>query len=89
MVLLYKKHDKIMLKDTGEVLTVLEDLSDKTEPGIVVKEKSELFKHSEVRPAGRTRQRRDAAIGITEPEPPVPLPVNRFHFKPIEKSRKP
>ena len=66
-----------MLKETGEVLTVLEDLSNNTEPGIVVKEKKLRFNHAEVRPAGRTRQRREAAtaIGITEPEaPPPPTP---------------
>jgi hypothetical protein len=83
---LYKKHDKIMLRETGEVLTVLEDLSDTMEPGIVVKEKKLRFKHADVRPAGRTRQRREAAaaIGITEPEAPPPPPVNRFHFEPAK-----
>ena len=72
---LYKKDDKIMLKDTGEVLTVLEDLSDRMEPGIVVQEKiGRLLLHCEVLPAGRTRQRRDAAIGITSCE----LSLNHF-----------
>jgi hypothetical protein len=82
MVRLYKRLDKIMLKDTGEVLTVLQDLSNKEKRGIVVREKPERFMHSQVRPAGRTRQQREAAaaIGVTEPEPPPPPPVNRFHF---------
>jgi hypothetical protein len=70
MVKLYKAGDKVMLKETGEVLTVLDDLSYYKEPGILVEEKvGRMFLHSEVRPAGHTRQRRDAGIGITEPEP--------------------
>ena len=85
---LYKKHDKIMLKDTGEVLTVLEDLSTHMEPGIIVQEKIGcMLLHCEVRAAGRTRQRLEAGIGITEPEPPPPLPPDRLNFEKIEATK--
>jgi len=60
---LYKEHDKIVLKETGEVFTVHADFSARVEPGIAVKEKiGRLLLHCEVRPAGRTRQRSDAAV---------------------------
>ena len=88
MVKLYKKHDKIMIKDTGEVLTVLEDLSNHMEPGIIVQEKiGRLLLHCDVRPAGHTRQRLEAAVGITEPEPPPPPPPDRLNFEKIEGSK--
>ncbi len=65
-----------MLLTTGEVLTVLDDFSkDMDEPGIIVKgEVRALLRHTEVRPAGSTRERFDAGKGITEPEAPPPPP---------------
>ena len=64
-----------MVLKTGEIFTVLSDLSDQGEPGIVVKEEScPMLWHSEVRPAGRTRERRDAGKGVTEPDNPPPTP---------------
>ena len=75
---LYKEDDKIMVLKTGEVFTVLADISEQGEPGIVVKDEScPLLWHSEVRPAGRTRERADAGKGITEPDTPPPPPGNR------------
>ena len=35
---MYRENDKIMLLETGEVLTVIKDFSDEMECGIVVKE---------------------------------------------------
>ena len=59
-----------MVKSTGEVLTVHADLSEHLEPGIIVKEKiGRLLCRCDVRPAGHTRQRREAATGITFPDP--------------------
>ena len=77
----YSQYDKIVLKDTGEVLTVLEDLGYYEAPAITVYEDiGRRIMRWEVHPAGNTRQRRDAAIGITEPEPPPPPPDNRLSF---------
>lgn len=61
VVELYQENDKVMLKETGEVFTVDTDLSNRVEPGIVVKEDiGRLLLQCEVRPAGQTRERRDA-----------------------------
>lgn len=61
MIELYQENDKIMLKETGEIFTVDADLSNRVEPGIVVKENiGRLLLHCEVRPAGQTREKRDA-----------------------------
>jgi hypothetical protein len=66
-----------MLKDTGEVLTVHEDLSAHIEPGIIVKEKiGRLVRRADVRPAGHTRQRAELAAFIVEPDAPPPPPEN-------------
>jgi hypothetical protein len=74
---LYRENDKIMFLETGEVFTVHEDLSFHMEPGIIVKEKiGRLLMHCEVRPAGHTRQRRDLAQWIVEPDAPPPPPEN-------------
>ena len=72
---MYREDDKIMLLATGEVLTVIADLSEFFERGIVVKENiGRQLMHSEVRPAGQTREREEARKGITEPDPfPPPL----------------
>ena len=73
---LYQENDKIMLLSTGEVFTVLADLSDDSKPGIYVKEKVlSAICHTQVRPAGRTRERVDASVGITGPEEPPPRPA--------------
>ncbi len=70
---MYYENDKIMVLQTGEVLTVIKDLSDELERGIVVKENiGRNLMASEVRPAGRTRQRADAAIGVVPPDPGPP-----------------
>jgi hypothetical protein len=50
---MYYENDKIMLLQTGEVLTVI----------------------MEVRAAGHTRQRADAAVGIVPPDPLPPPPA--------------
>lgn len=79
----YKRHDKIMLLTTGEVLTVVDDFSkDPNDPGIIVKGIIRpLLSHAEVRPAGQTRERYDAGKGITAPEaPPPPPPSNSILF---------
>jgi hypothetical protein len=74
---LYQENDKIMLLATGEVFTVLADFSESNKPGIFVKEKViPALDHGEVRPAGRTRERADAGIGIVDPEPAPPRPAN-------------
>jgi len=71
----YKENDKVMLLKTGEVFTVIADLSDKLERGIVVKESiGRNLKSSEVRAAGHTRQRADAGVGIVAPDPLPPPP---------------
>ncbi len=73
---LYQEGDKIMLLSTGEVFTVLADLTENSVPGIFVKEKVlPAMCHTQVRPAGRTRERADASVGITEPENPPPRPA--------------
>ena len=73
---MYRENDKIMLLETGEVLTVLIDFSDQMERGIVVKEKiGRNLMASEVRPAGHTRQRADAGRGVVPPDPLPPPPV--------------
>jgi hypothetical protein len=72
---MYKQNDKVMILETGEVLTVIMDFSDELERGIVVRENiGRNLMHSEVRPAGRTRQRLDAARGIVPPDPAPPVP---------------
>jgi len=64
-----------MVLETGEVLTVIRDFTDEVEQGIVVKEKfGRNLAASEVRPAGRTRQRLEAARGIVPPFPFPPPP---------------
>jgi len=75
---MYRSNDKIMLLETGEVLTVVMDFSDELERGIVVKENiGRNLMSSEVRPAGHTRQRADAGRGVLPPDaaPPPPPPV--------------
>lgn len=73
---MYRENDKIMLLETGEVLTVIMDFSDELERGIVVKENiGRNLMASEVRPAGHTRQRADAGRGIVPPDPLPPPPV--------------
>ena len=64
-----------MLLATGEVLTVIMDFSDELERGIVVRENiGRNLMASEVRPAGRTRERQDAGQGVEAPEPfPPPM----------------
>jgi hypothetical protein len=72
---MYRENDKIMLLDTGEVLTVIADLSDERERGIVVREQiGRNLMASEVRPAGHTRQRADAGRGVVPPDPAPPPP---------------
>jgi hypothetical protein len=76
-MIFYYEDDKIMLLDSGEVLTVQEDLGDEVAPGIVVKEEiGRRLIHGEVRPAGHTRQRYDLARAIVAPDAPPPLPEN-------------
>ncbi len=74
---MYSENDKVMILETGEVLTVIRDFSDRMERGIIVKENiGRNLKPSEVRPAGHTRQRAEAAIGIEPPDthrPPPPI----------------
>lgn len=73
---MYSENDKVMLLETGEVLTVIIDFSDEMECGIVVRENiGRNLRASEVRPAGHTRQRADAAVGIVPPDPPPPPPT--------------
>jgi hypothetical protein len=70
---MYEENDKIMLLDTGEVLTVVADFSDELECGIIVKERiGRNLMASEVRPAGHTRQRADASLGVVAPDPLPP-----------------
>lgn len=70
----YFENDKVMLLATGEVLTVIRDFSEELERGIVVRENiGRNLMASEVRPAGHTRQRVEASVGITPPDPrPAP-----------------
>ena len=72
---MYYENDKIMVLATGEVLTVIIDLSDELERGIVVKENvGRNLMTYEVRPAGHTRQRADAGQGVVPPDPfPPPM----------------
>jgi len=74
---MYRTNDKIMLLETGEVLTVIIDFSDELERGIIVKEKiGRNLASSEVRPAGRTRERADAGRGVVPPDPfPPPFSI--------------
>jgi hypothetical protein len=74
---MYRENDKVMLLETGEVLTVIMDFTNEIECGIVVKESiGRNLTASEVRPAGHTRQRADAGRGIVPPDPyPPPAPV--------------
>jgi hypothetical protein len=73
---MYKQNDKIMVLETGEVLTVIMDLSDEMDRGIVVRESiGRNLSHDEVRPAGKTRERLDAARGIVPPDPKPPIPL--------------
>jgi len=73
---MYYEDDKVMLLDSGEVLTVMIDLSDELERGIVVRENiGRNLMASEVRPAGRTRQRAEAGRGIVPPDPLPPPPA--------------
>jgi hypothetical protein len=66
----YKENDKVMIVETGEVVTVILDFSDELEYGIIVKESiGRNLAASEVRPAGHTRQRIDAGAGIVAPDP--------------------
>ncbi len=77
---MYKQGDKVMLLDTGEVLTVLLDFTHEAERGLVVLEKiGRNLAASEVRPAGRTRQRLEAGRGIVPPDPAPPVPAG-CHF---------
>jgi hypothetical protein len=72
---MYRENDKIMVLETGEVLTVIMDFSDEMERGIVVKENiGRNLMASEVRPAGHTRQRADAGRGVVAPDPFPPPP---------------
>jgi len=73
---MYKQNDKVMLLETGEVLTVIMDLSNEMDRGIVVRENiGRNLSHDEVRAAGRTRERLDAARGIVPPDPAPPVPM--------------
>jgi hypothetical protein len=74
---MYYQNDKVMLLETGEVLTVIMDCSDELERGIVVQENiGRNLMTSEVRPAGRTRERADASVGIVPPDPLPPPPAD-------------
>jgi hypothetical protein len=76
---MYRENDKVMLLETGEVLTVIMDFSDELERGIVVKENiGRNLMTSEVRPAGHTRQRADAGKGVIAPEPFPPPPLAEY-----------
>jgi hypothetical protein len=73
---MYRENDKIMVLTTGEVLTVAADFTEHLERGIMVKEDvGRSLTASEVRPAGRTRERADAGKGVVEPDP-FPPPVD-------------
>jgi len=73
---MYRENDKVMLLETGEVLTVIADFSDEMERGIKVKESiGRNLMASEVRPAGHTRQHADAGQGVVPPDPAPPRPV--------------
>lgn len=73
---MYNQNDKVMILDTGEVLTVVMDLSNEMARGIVVRENiGRNLAPAEVRPAGKTRERLDAARGIVPPEAAPPVPI--------------
>ena len=73
---MYKQNDKVMVLETGEVLTVIVDMSDEMDRGIVVRESiGRNLSHDEVRPADKTRERLEAARGIVPPDPAPPVPV--------------
>lgn len=73
---MYRENDKIMLLETGEVLTVIIDFTNEMRRGIVVKENiGRNLMASEVRPAGHTRQRVEAGQGVVAPEPFPPPPL--------------
>ena len=73
---MYKQNDKVMVLETGEVLTVIMDMSNEMERGIVVRENiGRNLCHAEVRPAGKTRERLEASRGIIPPDPAPPAPV--------------
>ena len=77
---MYRENDKIMLLETGEVLTVIIDFTNEMERGIIVKEKiGRNLMASEVRPAGHTRQRADASVGVVAPDPFPPPPIEGTH----------
>ncbi len=87
---LYAENDKIMLLETGQVLTVHEDLSNDRDPGIIVKEKiGRLLHRNEVRPAGSTRQRVDLEKHIVEREPVPPPPENCLKIETPEEPTEP
>jgi hypothetical protein len=72
---MYKQNDKVMLLETGEVFTVIMDLSGEMERGVVVRENiGRNLSQDEVRAAGKTRERLDAARGIVPPEPAPAVP---------------
>jgi len=73
---MYNQNDKIMILETGEVVTVIMDMSHEMDRGIVVRENiGRNLSHREVRPAGKTRERLDASRGIVPPDPAPPVPV--------------
>jgi hypothetical protein len=73
---MYKQNDKVMILETGEVLTVIMDLSHEMTRGIVVRESiGRNLSHDEVRPAGKTRERLEASRGIVPPDPAPPVPL--------------
>jgi hypothetical protein len=75
LISMYSENDKVMSLATGEVFTVIADFSDEMACGIVVKENiGRNLCTDEVRPAGHTRQRAEAAVGIVPPDPPPPPP---------------
>lgn len=78
---LYQENDKIMILETGEVVTVVADFSEHLERGVIVKENiGRNLSSSEVRPAGRTRERSDAGRGVLAPEPFPPPPIGEANF---------
>lgn len=78
---MYSENDKIMILETGEVLTVIADLSDRLDRGIIVRENiGRNLSTTEVRPAGRTRERAEAAIGVIPPDPPPPVPEHLLNY---------
>jgi hypothetical protein len=77
----YKKGDKIMVLETGEIFTVFRDSGHPTKPAIRVAEMIGLvLRRSDVRAAGGTRQRDDLAKTIVEPDPPPGPPPDRLFF---------